>query len=340
MPASCVARRDALLPDGCSAAFPCRGVPLVPAPLPARPSERAALSPRCWTMGGVKSTSPAHREPRPSARSIRGPHKNPARVSSISGSLSVRLRRTHARLSTCGRGSNRVVLQTLTSEQRCWARHAPRASPARAGGFGSRRTSQYEPRPSDDATLDRLLRRAAASRRPDDPLRFDAPPPDGDDNVDDAALGRSDDQRADALRLARRRLGRPRPTTRRRGPRGPSRARPLRRSWRSRRTASTRSSSSPTGRCGRSPALKCTSLPRARRARTQGTRAEVRSNPRSRPSGRPRSWSPWWDGENRRERRGRHLPGPAREGGKRGFRGFDGGQPAAGAARSTPRAGP
>ena len=58
----------------------------------------------------------------------------------------------------------------------------PAREPARAGGFGSRRTSQYEPRPSDDATLDRLLRRAAASRRPDDPLRFDAPP--GDDAMD------------------------------------------------------------------------------------------------------------------------------------------------------------
>ena len=61
----------------------------------------------------------------------------------------------------------------------------PAREPARAGGFGSRRTSQYEPRPSDDATLDRLLRRAAASRRPDDPLRFDAPPGDDAMDVDD-----------------------------------------------------------------------------------------------------------------------------------------------------------
>ena len=62
----------------------------------------------------------------------------------------------------------------------------PAREPARAGGFGSRRTSQYEQRPSDDATLDRLLRRAAASRRPGDPLRFDAPPGDDAMDVDDA----------------------------------------------------------------------------------------------------------------------------------------------------------
>ena len=61
----------------------------------------------------------------------------------------------------------------------------PAREPARAGGFGSRRTSHYEQRPSDDATLDRLLRRAAASRRPGDPLRFDAPPGDDAMDVDD-----------------------------------------------------------------------------------------------------------------------------------------------------------
>ena len=61
----------------------------------------------------------------------------------------------------------------------------PAREPARAGGFGSRRTSQYQPRPSDDATRDRRLRRAAASRRPDDPLRFDAPPGDDAMDVDD-----------------------------------------------------------------------------------------------------------------------------------------------------------
>ena len=61
----------------------------------------------------------------------------------------------------------------------------PAREPARAGGFGSRRTSQYEQRPSDDATLDRLLRRAAASRRPDDPLRFGAAPPTEDDDASD-----------------------------------------------------------------------------------------------------------------------------------------------------------
>ena len=33
----------------------------------------------------------------------------------------------------------------------------PAREPARAGGFGSRRTSQYEQRPSDDATLDRPI---------------------------------------------------------------------------------------------------------------------------------------------------------------------------------------
>jgi len=58
--------------------------------------------------------------------------------------------------------------------------------PARAGGFGSRRSWQGAGRRrlSEDATLDNLLRRAAASRGPGDPLRFDAPPT---DEAEDAA---------------------------------------------------------------------------------------------------------------------------------------------------------
>ena len=196
----------------------------------------------------------------------------------------------------------------------------PAREPARAGGFGSRRTSQYEQRPSDDATLDRLLRRAAASRRPDDPLRFDAPP--GDDaTTTQADAGRAPPDDHEVTPAGPRELDRARAyeallaalesNDKRRPRRDAKPPRPV--------TGAPPAPVVEVSTNGRYTILlfadgSVRSLPGfpsfPARARTRGTRAEVRTQGRERPAERSRGRHA--NRKNRRERRGRHLPGPAR----------------------------
>ena len=190
----------------------------------------------------------------------------------------------------------------------------PAREPARAGGFGSRRTSQYEPRPR---------------RRDARPGSCGGPPRAG------GPMTRCVTRRLATTQwtlTTRATLPSGAPASRTRGdhvlPRPAARHGAPRAGRRSRRTASIRSSSSPTGRCGRSRlpflrergpeelALKCEPKVECVRPTAAGRHANRK---------------------NRRERADTSTR-PAQRGGCSRLRGFDGGA-CAGAARSTPAGG-